>query len=243
MKWTSFVMMFFLLPMASACYSASNDPSSENITPTTESNIGYDVIISYLRDDLNNINIKMSSVENAGSKVSNKVDVLHQKYDFLSKEISEAKNSYWSIYGVVVGIIAITITLGGIGVYITIRENTNSKRALELQDKELSLQRKELEEKFEFIVAELAQKANKELNLFQKRMRLQEILLESGDKAITTDLQNELYEGVRYLDSDPRVSYISLYKKILRLSLDNDVKKSVEEALNNAKDLLETNCK
>lgn len=194
-------------------------------------------IIRYLERDVRRYDKKVEDAGDALIELDKKVESLNYKKDDLLKRVEELKSDLWDMTGIVLGVIALLLSVSGIGGILVFRDFSSTKKSLEVYEREIALKKKEIDETAASVISSMSRKVEGELELFKHKLRLQEII-HTGIKSVGD--QAVIYSSVSYLDNFPRPENISIFKNILRLELEDDVKQKVEEAERRAKSSLES---
>jgi len=185
-----------------------------------------DVVVGHLDNDLSELK---RSVEAKLLQVDTKLsesEVQAHHVETLKNELNEIEDNLWDVFNFILGLVGLTIVLG---IVFTIRENTISKKALELEELQLEVRKAAIDAKIKTSLENFEEKVSSELVLFRKKLMLQEVILTG---VVDEDV---VYDAIRYMDLGPRFSYVVIYEKVLKLELDDELRTLVEKAQENAK--------
>jgi hypothetical protein len=145
----------------------------------------------------------------------------------IQKQIENDGNDEWNIYMASWTLLGLIAAVSAIGVVFIVKENSTSKKAIELAEQEVELAKLKLTTNVDIAVNDFSRKAEVELNLFRARMQLLEIIL--SDNELDND---DVYSAVSLLKANPRPSFLTIYNRLKELDLENDVKDYIQEAIN-----------
>jgi len=182
--------------------------------------------LNHLGGDIENIRHKLSVLNKDVNLEIHTFEIKLERIKILEGEIQDLKDTLWNVFHWIIGMFGLATLLG---IIFTVKEYVVSSKAWDLEEKQLNSKKVEVDKKITESMNEMDRRMSSELDLFRKKMLIQEILA-------TKDVDEDgLYDAIRVMDRDPKVKYIPIYQKLLGLSLTEELQFEIERALENAK--------
>lgn len=228
-----FILFFTLLPTKAdtleniICYEQKCQPSS----------CCHETSHSDLRSQIERLQNKLDSLEGDLSKVKDEKVEYSLSIKALKEKYSTDANDEWNIYMASWTLLGLILAVLAVGGFFIIKENGNTKKIIELAEKEVEFAKRNLEQTVKQSITdmtkEVTREAEIELDIFRKRIEL----LDALGKPDNID-NDAIYAAVSYLKVNPRTSFKILYSRLLELNLEGDVSSLIENALDELEELV-----